>query len=134
MAAISGDFLNYNVGKKMGLVLFRNPDSRVFNRRHLQQATEFYQRHGGKTVILARFLPIIRTYAPFVAGVSQMKWRRYLVFNITGAFLWTWSFLVCRVRVRRFTVSSSSAFHLVILAIMRGDDSAGVAEIRLEES
>lgn len=93
VAAVTGDFLNYTVGRKIGLALFKNPKSRFFSRRNLDRATEFYQKHGGKTVILARFLPIIRTYAPFVAGVSQMPRRRYLPFNVVGAFLWTWSFL-----------------------------------------
>lgn len=88
IAAMTGDFMNYTIGRELGLVLFRNPESKFFNQKYLLRARSFYARHGGKAVVLARFLPIIRTYAPFVAGLSHMPRTRYLPFNIIGATLW----------------------------------------------
>jgi membrane-associated protein len=93
LAAISGDFMNYSIGRKLGMVLFRDPNSKMFNQKHLHRAEDFYARHGRKAVVLARFLPILRTYAPFVAGVSRMPRDRYIVFNVIGATLWIWIFL-----------------------------------------
>src|ERR1044072_216794 len=88
LAAIAGDFMNYSIGRKLGLVLFRNPNSKLFNQKYLHRAEDFYARHGRKAVVLARFLPILRTYAPFVAGISRMPRDRYIAFNVLGATLW----------------------------------------------
>jgi len=87
-AAILGDSTNYVIGRTAGERLFNNPNSKIFRRDYLQRTHEFYERHGGKTVTLARFLPILRTFAPFVAGVSEMTHARFQLFNITGAALW----------------------------------------------
>ena len=91
IAAIVGNLLNFLLGRWIGPYLFRNPDSRLFNPVYLARAHAFYQRHGGKTVILARFLPIIRTYAPFAAGVGTMETRTFALFTVAGAFLWVTS-------------------------------------------
>lgn len=88
VAAISGDSLNYLIGRTSGEKLFRNPDSKLFRRDYLQRTHDFYQRHGGKTVTLARFLPILRTFAPFVAGMAQMPYPRFLAFSVAGTLLW----------------------------------------------
>jgi membrane-associated protein len=93
-AAILGDFLNFSVGRMLGRVLLRKQVSRLVNKSYLERAQLFYHRHGAKAVILARFLPIIRTYAPFVAGVSQISQRRYIGYNVIGAALWVSLFLV----------------------------------------
>lgn len=93
VAAMGGDFINYCIGRRLGLVLFRNPKSKLFNQKYLFRAEAFYAKHGGKTVVLARFLPIIRTYVPFVTGVSRMPIRKYLPFNMIGAFIWISLFL-----------------------------------------
>jgi membrane-associated protein len=90
-AAILGDSTNYIIGRTMGEKLFNNPKSRVFRRDHLIRTHEFYSRHGGKTVTLARFLPIIRTFAPFVAGVGHMHYPRFLGFSVLGSILWVGS-------------------------------------------
>lgn len=88
LAAILGDSVNYFFGKILGERLFSNPDSKIFRRVYLQKTEAFYQSHGGKTLILARFVPIIRTFAPFVAGMGHMSYDRFATYNITGALLW----------------------------------------------
>jgi membrane-associated protein len=87
-AAILGDNCNYAIGRFLGLRLFRNPDSRIFRREHLHTTEQFYVRHGGKTVMLARFLPIVRSFAPFVAGLGKMRYQRFLGFSVLGALAW----------------------------------------------
>jgi membrane-associated protein len=88
LAAASGDSDNYGIGKWIGPRVFRMQDSWFFNRKYLEAAQAFYRRHGGKTIVIARFVPIIRTYAPFVAGVGAMDYRRFFGFNVGGAVLW----------------------------------------------
>ena len=87
-AAVLGDSLNYTIGRRFGGRISQLPHSRFFNRRALEKTHEFYERHGGKTIIIARFMPIIRTFAPFVAGMATMDYRRFLAFNVLGAALW----------------------------------------------
>lgn len=87
-AAILGDSTNYVVGRTAGDKLFSNPDSKIFRRDYLNQTHAFYARHGGKTVTLARFLPILRTFAPFVAGVGRMHYPRFLGFSVLGTIGW----------------------------------------------
>lgn len=88
VAATLGDSVNYGVGKWLGPRVFRMQDSWFFSRKYLEAAQAFYRKHGGKTIVIARFVPIIRTYAPFVAGVGAMDYRRFIVFNVGGALLW----------------------------------------------
>lgn len=87
VAAVLGDGVNYAIGARVGPKVFSD-DARFLKREHLDKATAFYLRHGGKTIVLARFIPIIRTYAPFVAGMAKMPYRRFLAFNAGGAVLW----------------------------------------------
>jgi membrane-associated protein len=87
-AALLGDNLNYFMGFKIGPRLFNRPKSFFFNPAHLHRTREFYERHGGKTVIMARFIPIIRTCAPFVAGMGAMRYRRFILFCLVGAGMW----------------------------------------------
>jgi len=86
-AAVLGDAVNYEVGRHIGPPVFEK-NYRLLNKKHLRQAQEFYERHGGKAIIMARFVPIVRTFAPFVAGVATMRPSRFFFFNITGAVLW----------------------------------------------
>ncbi|ACR69887.1 DedA family protein [Edwardsiella ictaluri] len=88
IAAIVGDALNYTIGRLFGERLFSNPHSRVFRRSYLDKTHAFYERHGGKTIILARFVPIVRTFAPFVAGMGHMSYRHFAAYNVIGALLW----------------------------------------------
>ncbi len=88
IAAIVGDAVNYTIGRVFGERLFSNPDSKIFRRSYLDKTHAFYERHGGKTIILARFVPIVRTFAPFVAGMGHMSYRHFAMYNVVGALLW----------------------------------------------
>ena len=88
VAAILGDSLNYSIGRYLGPKVFHYEDSRFFKRAYLDYTRAFFERHGGKTIIIARFVPIVRTYAPFVAGIGALAYRRFLFFNVVGALLW----------------------------------------------
>ncbi|OGY10063.1 MAG: hypothetical protein A2782_04080 [Candidatus Blackburnbacteria bacterium RIFCSPHIGHO2_01_FULL_43_15b] len=90
-AAILGDTVNYWAGHQFGTRVFTRENSKLFNKEYLEKTQKFCQKHGGKTIILARFVPIIRTFAPFVAGVGKMHYPTFLLFNITGGFLWVTS-------------------------------------------
>ena len=87
-AAILGDAVNFAIGKYFGARLFANPDSKIFRRAYLDKTHAFYEKHGGKTIIIARFVPIVRTFAPFVAGMGNMHYGRFIRYNIIGAILW----------------------------------------------
>lgn len=87
-AAVAGDSVGYSIGYRTGPKIFTREDSLLFHRRHLIRTREFYERHGGKTIVLARFIPIIRTFAPVVAGVGQMTYRRFLFYNVFGGIGW----------------------------------------------
>jgi len=88
LAAFIGDQVGYMIGNKAGPALFRRPDSRFFRQEHLRKAEDFFARHGAKTIVMARFVPIVRTFAPIVAGASKMHYRTFVVFNFIGALLW----------------------------------------------
>jgi membrane-associated protein len=88
VAAIVGNATGYFIGHKAGQALYRRPNSFFFRREHLLRTHEFYERHGGKTIILAQFIPIVRTFAPVVAGAADMTYRRFATFNVAGAILW----------------------------------------------
>ena len=90
-AAIVGDTVGYWIGRKAGPALFNRPRSRFFNPAHLRRAHDFYEKHGGKTIILARFMPIVRTFAPVVAGMGKMNYRRFVAFNVFGGMGWVLS-------------------------------------------
>ena len=94
IAAITGDALNYAIGRRIGPQVFRWENSRWFNKAAFDKAHAFYERHGGKTIVLARFIPFIRTFAPFVAGVATMRYARFVLFNVIGALLWVVSLCI----------------------------------------
>ncbi|MFQ5380391.1 MAG: DedA family protein [Dehalococcoidia bacterium] len=94
IAAIAGDATGYQIGKATGPRLFRREDSRWFKRAHLERAQEFYERHGGKTIVIARFLAIVRTFAPTIAGAADMGYARFALFNVVGATLWVSSMVL----------------------------------------
>ncbi|HVU52963.1 MAG TPA: VTT domain-containing protein [Polyangia bacterium] len=94
IAAIVGDTVGYWIGAKSGPALFNREQSLLFSRKHLLRTKEFYERHGGKTIIVARFLPFVRTFAPVVAGIGQMNYRRFLSFNVFGGVGWVFSMVM----------------------------------------
>jgi membrane-associated protein len=93
-AAIIGDSVNYYIGSRVGTKVFQRDDVRFLNKRHLERTHAFYERHGGKTIIIARFVPIVRTFAPFVAGIGSMTYGKFLTYNVVGAVLWVSIFVV----------------------------------------
>ncbi len=91
IAAISGDSTGYYIGRKTGKRIFNKEDSLLFNKNHILKAEAFYEKHGGKTIILARFMPVIRTFAPIVAGAGNMKYGAFVLYNMIGGFIWVTS-------------------------------------------
>src|SRR3989338_6686451 len=94
IAAVLGDFVNYSIGNYVGPKIFKKEKSLLFNKDYLMKTEEFYEKHGPKTIIAARFMPIIRTFAPFVAGIGKMSWLKFVAYNIIGAILWCVVFLL----------------------------------------
>lgn len=94
IAAILGDALNYTIGRTSGERLFSNPNSKIFKQSYLEKTNQFYAKHGGKTIILARFVPIVRTFAPFVAGMGKMTYKHFLSFNVIGGVAWILIFTI----------------------------------------
>lgn len=88
IAAVAGDQVGYLFGRKVGPALFRRPDSRIFKQEYIERSQEFFERHGSKTIVLARFVPVVRTFAPIVAGVGKMRYRTFVTYNIIGGLLW----------------------------------------------
>ena len=94
IAAVVGDTVGYHVGKATGPRIFTRENSLFFHKDHLLKAQAFYEKHGGKTIIIARFMPIVRTFAPVVAGVGRMRYASFLAYNVIGGVLWIWSMLI----------------------------------------
>jgi membrane-associated protein len=117
IAAIAGDAVNYSVGYYVGPKVFSSEGSRLLNKEHLLRTQRFYEKHGGKTIILARFMPIIRTFAPFVAGIGKMRYARFAMFNIVGGITWVALFLLAGFFFGNVPVIKRN-FHYVILAIV----------------
>jgi len=117
VAAVVGDAVNYAIGYRLGPKVFSREDSWLLNRKHLDEARRFYETYGGKTIILARFVPIVRTFAPFVAGIGRMNYARFAAFNVLGGVAWVLAFLLAgRWFGGREVVQRN--FKLVILAII----------------
>ena len=117
VAAIAGDTVNYWIGHAMGPKVFTREDSRLLNKRHLERTHLFYQKYGGKTIILARFVPIIRTFAPFVAGIVTMAYGRFIAFNVIGGIVLVFVFVLSGYYFGNIPLVRNN-FFLVILAII----------------
>jgi membrane-associated protein len=116
VAAVAGDQVNYVLGRKTGSVVFSRPDGRLIKRRHFEQAHAFYMARGGSAVVLARFVPILRTFVPFVAGVAEMPYRRFVTFNVAGGILWVVGLVSLGHFVGRTPLASK--LHGVILVVV----------------
>jgi len=93
IAAVLGDSVGYYFGKKTGPKIFTKEDSFFFRKQHVEKAKIFYEKHGKKTIVLARFIPIVRTFVPIIAGVGEMEYKTFLKFNLIGGFVWTWGMI-----------------------------------------
>jgi membrane-associated protein len=116
-AGILGHTTNYWIGNKVGEKLFSNPQSRIFNRKHLEQTHAFYERHGAKTIMISRFIPLIRTFAPFVAGMGSMSYRKFFAYNVIGALVWVFGVVLLGHFFGNIPYVQKN-FSLVILAIV----------------
>jgi membrane-associated protein len=117
VAAVLGDAVNYWVGYKLGPAVFTKEDSKLLNKKHLLKAQEFYEKYGGKTIILARFVPIVRTFAPFVAGIGKMNYFRFAMYNVIGGIAWVLICVLAGFYFGRFAFVQKH-FELVIVAII----------------
>jgi membrane-associated protein len=118
VASIVGNTVGYAIGRATGPRLFTRDDSLLFNKKHLYRAHEFYQRHGGKTIVIARFMPIVRTFVPVVAGMAQMEYRRYTVYNIVGGLGWIWSMLFIGYFLGRYIPGVDQHIETVIILVI----------------
>lgn len=116
-AAVLGDSTNYFIGRHIGPKIFAAESSWILNKKHLLTAQAFYERHGGKTIILARFIPIIRTFAPFVAGVGRMNYKKFLTYSVSGSLLWIPPFLFGGYFLGNLP-SVKRNFHVIIVVIL----------------
>jgi membrane-associated protein len=118
LCAIAGDQLGYFIGWRAGASLFKREDSRFFKKRHVQRAHQFYETYGGKTIILARFVPIIRTFCPPVAGAARMNYARYLTYDILGGIAWVWSMVLLGYTLGRNVPNIDKRIHYIIAAVI----------------
>lgn len=118
IAAVLGDTVGYWFGRKAGPRIFKKPDAKIFKQQHIQNAQNFYEKHGGKTVIMARFVPIVRTFAPIVAGVGKMEYGKFLTYNLIGGFLWTFGITYLGYLVGNVLIAAGIDIDTVILPII----------------
>jgi len=118
IAAIVGDNTNYWIGRYMGPRVFTREESLFFRRRHVERAHDFYERHGAKTIVLARFMPIIRTFAPLVAGVAKMSYRTFLTYSVLGGTAWIWSMLFTGYFLGRYVPGIDRHIEMVIVLVI----------------
>jgi len=116
-ACMAGDWSGYLLGRRIGTAVFKRPDSRFFKQEYLQRTHAFYEKHGGKTIILAKFVPIVRTFAPFVAGVGRMQYRRFASFDIFGSVGWVCSMTIAGYFLGRYDFVQRH-FEMVVIAII----------------
>jgi membrane-associated protein len=118
VAAIAGDSVGYGIGRRTGPKLFSRPDSFFFNRKHLVSAQEFYERHGAFTIFVARFMPIIRTFAPVVAGVGAMQYRKFIAYNVFGGIFWVLSMTLAGYFLGTLIPNIQEKIHVVIVIVI----------------
>jgi membrane-associated protein len=127
--AVAGDQLGYLIGRRAGVALYSRPDSRFFKRRHLERAHAFYEKHGAKTIVLARFIPIVRTFAPAVAGAAQMQYRRFVFYNVFGGVLWVFSTVLLGFFLGRAVPDIERHIHIVIVVVILLSTLPGLIEV-----
>jgi membrane-associated protein len=117
VAAILGDAVNYAIGRHLGPKVFSKEDSLFFSKQHLIRTQDFYEKYGGKTIVIARFVPIVRTFAPFVAGIGRMHYRHFAVYNVGGGIVWVVTFLFGGYLLGNLPAVKHN-FHIVVVAII----------------
>jgi membrane-associated protein len=118
VASIIGNAVGYAIGKAAGPRLFTREDSLLFNKKHLYRASAFYEKHGGKTIVIARFMPIVRTFVPVVAGMARMDYGRYTLYNIIGGVGWIWSMLLIGYFLGRYIPGVAEHIEIMIIVIV----------------
>ena len=118
VAAVTGDSVGYAIGVRLGPRLFTRPKSLLFNPRHIERTRAFYARHGAKTIVIARFVPMIRTFAPVVAGVGRMEYRRFLFYNVAGGVGWVTSMTWAGYFLGRAIPNIADYVHLVVVIVI----------------
>lgn len=118
VAAVLGDAVNYSIGRYFGQRLFSNPNSKIFKQSYLEKTNKFYEKHGGKTIILARFVPIVRTFAPFVAGMGKMTYKHFFSFNVIGGVAWICIFAFLGYFVGSFDMVQNNIKFILVLIII----------------
>lgn len=114
LAAVAGDTVNYWIGNSLGPRLFRSEKSRIFKKEYLERTHNFYEKYGAKTIILARFVPVIRTFAPFVAGIGKMRYRKFLAYNVIGGVAWVTLFLLAGYYLGSFQIVKDNLSPVII--------------------
>jgi membrane-associated protein len=118
LAAIVGNATGYAIGKRTGKALYSRPDSLLFRQEHVRMTHDYYERHGGKTVVLAQFIPILRTFAPVVAGVGEMGYRRFATYNVVGAILWVTSMTLAGYLLGSLVPNIEQRIHIVVAIVI----------------
>ena len=118
LSAIAGNATGYAIGKRTGKALYSRPDSLLFRREHLQMTHDYYEKHGGITIILAQFIPILRTFAPVVAGVAQMGYTRFAAYNVVGAILWVASMTLAGYALGSIVPNIEQRIHYVVAVVI----------------
>jgi membrane-associated protein len=118
VAAVAGDAVNYWIGRITGPKIFVRDDSFFFKKKHVERAHEFYEKHGAKTIFLARFMPIVRTFAPLVAGVAKMDYKVFAIYNVVGGTAWIWSMLFTGYFLGRYVPGIDKYIELVIIVVI----------------
>lgn len=118
LCAVVGDQLGYYIGQKTGQALFTREDSLLFKRSHVLKAQAFYEKYGAKTIVIARFVPIVRTFAPVIAGVGNMNYRRFVTYNIAGGLLWVFSMVLTGYLLGSAVPNINDHIHIVIAVVI----------------
>ncbi len=130
-ASIVGNLIAYGIGRRAGQALFTREDSRWFKKSHLLQAHAYYEKHGGKTIVIARFMPIIRTFVPVVAGAAEMRFATFFLYNVIGGFAWIWSMLLLGYFLAtRFPFVGAHIEKLIVIIVLVSVMPAGIAWLR----
>lgn len=129
ICAVAGDQVGYWIGRRAGQALYRRPDSRIFKRKHLEKAHAFYEKYGAKTIVIARFVPIVRTFAPAVAGAADMAYRTFVTYNVVGGLLWVWSTVLLGYFLGRTLPNIDRYIHVIIVVVILLSILPGVIEV-----